>query len=301
MKVLKWIGIILGVLIGLIVVIGLIAYNLGSAKLTQVHEYTPENIAVPTDAESVANGKYLVEHFMLCADCHGGNLAGMEFINDPSFAVLYTPNLTSGQGGIGSTYTDADWVRALRHGIRPNGEVLLIMPSELYTFVDAGELGDMIAYLKTLPAVDNEIPARQIAAVPRVLLGLGIIPAGELLPAMKIDHNAPPLTAPARGVTVEYGDYRAGTCKGCHGLNMAGAPADPQAGFPAAPNLTLGGELIGWTEADFLTTLTTGVTPSGNELDPIAMPWPAIGTADQGDLRAIWLYIQSLPATPTNQ
>jgi len=301
MKVLKWIGIVLGVLIGLIVVIGLIGYSLAGAKLTQKYEYTPESITVPTGAESVANGQYLVEHFMFCADCHGKNLAGTEFINDPSFAVIYTPNLTSGQGGIGGTYTDADWIRALRHGIRPNGEGLIIMPSESYTFVDAEELGDMIAYLKTLPPVDNEIPARQIATVPRILMGLGVIPIGDLLPATTIDHNAPPLMAPVRGITVEYGDYRATTCKSCHGSNMAGAPADPQAGSPAIPNLTPGGELVIWTEADFLTALTTGVTLNGHQLDPLQMPWPAIGTADQEDLQAIWLYLQSLPATPANQ
>ncbi len=108
------------------------------------------------------------------------------------------------------------------------------------------------------------------------------------------------LNAPARVVTVEYGDNQATTCKSCHGLNLVGAPADPQADSPAVPNLTPGGEIVGWTEADFLTTLTTGVTPAGHELDQ-AMPWQAIGTADQNDLQAIWLYLQSLPATPINQ
>ena len=45
-------------------------------------------------------------------------------------------------------YTDADWLRALRHGIRPNGEVLIIMPAHEYTTVDADMIGDVIAYLK---------------------------------------------------------------------------------------------------------------------------------------------------------
>lgn len=299
MKILKWVGIVIGVLIALVVVVGLIGYIRGGSMLTRKFDYTPDNITVPTDAEAVANGEYLVKHFMLCADCHGENLAGKEFVNDPSFATIYTPNLTSGQGGIGATYTDADWIRALRHGIRPNGEVLMIMPSNEYTHADAGELGDMIAYLKTLQAVDNPIPARKLTTVPRILMGLGVIPAAELLPAMSIDHNAPPTTAPARGATAEYGAYRVLTCKGCHSPNLAGAPADAQTGLPAAPNLTPGGEIAGWTEEEFLTTLATGVTPSGRELSP-AMPWPAIGTADKEDLQAIWAYLQTLPATPTN-
>jgi hypothetical protein len=122
-----------------------------------------------------------------------------------------------------------------------------------------------------------------------------------LLPATAIDHDALPPEAPPRAVTVEYGEYRANTCRGCHGADLVGLPADPQSGFPATPNLTPGGELLTWTEADFITTLQTGVTPSGQELDPAFMPWPGIGSADVDELQALWLYLSSLPALPTNQ
>jgi hypothetical protein len=134
-----------------------------------------------------------------------------------------------------------------------------------------------------------------------VLLGLGVVPETDLLPAAAIDHDAAPPEAPPRAVTVEYGEYRALTCRGCHGGDLAGLPADPQAGFPASPNLTPGGELLAWTEEDFITTLQTGVTPSGRELDPVAMPWPGIGSADVDELQALWLYLTSLPALPTNE
>jgi hypothetical protein len=175
------------------------------------------------------------------------------------------------------------------------------MPAQEYTTMDADELGDVIAYVKSLPPVDNTIRPRAVGPMVLVLLGLGVIPETDLLPATVIDHEAPPLEAPPRAVTVEYGEYRANTCRGCHGADLAGLPADPQSGFPATPNLTPGGELLNWTEADFITTLQTGVTPSGRELDKTFMPWPGIGSADVDELQALWLYISSLPALPTNE
>ncbi|HUF40131.1 MAG TPA: cytochrome c [Anaerolineales bacterium] len=299
-KFLKWIGILLSVLIILVLTVVAFGYFSGRSKLTKAYEYTPESITVPTGAEAEARGQYLVEHWMLCADCHGPGLAGGVFIEDRMLGTLDAPNLTSGEGGIGGAYTDADWIRALRHGIRPNGEVLVIMPAKAYNQVDADELGDIVAYLKSLPPVDNVTRPRALGPMAFVLLGLGVVPETDLLPATVIDHEAPPLEAPPRAVTVEYGEYRALTCRGCHAPNLAGAPADPQSGLPATPNLTPGGELLTWTEADFITTLQTGVTPSGQELDP-AMPWKGIGSADVDELQAIWLYLTSLPALPTNE
>jgi mono/diheme cytochrome c family protein len=296
-KILKWLGILVGVLVGLALVIAIVGTVRSNGLLTQEWSFEPDAIQIPTDAESVAKGQYLVEHFMLCADCHGPDLGGSELFNPENGpGMLWAPNLTSGNGGIGGTYTDADWLRTLRHGIRPNGENLIIMPAEFYTRVDAGEIADVIAYLKTLPPVDREIPTRSLAFMPKVMLGLGVIPASELLPAHKIDHDAAPVAAPPRGVTVEYGEYRAMVCAACHGPDLAGMPADPSGEPGASPNLTPGGELLGWTEADFLNTLKTGVTPSGQELNPLEMPWQRIGSADVEDLQAIWLYLQSLPA-----
>lgn len=300
-KVLKWIGIVLGGLVAFILVVVAIGFFSGKAKLTKSYALPTDTIPIPSDVESIARGEYLVKHWMLCSDCHGQDLGGGEFINDPMLGMIHTPNLTSGNGGIGGAYTDADWVRALRHGIRPNGEVLIIMPSEAYTLVDADELGDIIAYLKSLPPVDREIDQRHMTPMALILMGLGVIPETDLLPATKINHTGSPLVAPTRGVTVEYGEYRAFTCKGCHGENLAGAPADPNFGTEAVPNLTPGGELAGWTEADFITTLQTGITPGGHELDPIEMPWPGVGTADKDELQALWLYLQSLPALPNNE
>jgi len=62
-----------------------------------------------------------------------------------------------------------------------------------------------------------------------------------------------------------------------------------------APNLTMGGEMHAWSEADFITTLRTGVTPGGKQLKDV-MPWKYFGQMTHDELKAVWLYLQSLPA-----
>ena len=62
--------------------------------------------------------------------------------------TLRAPNLTP--GGVGGTYTDTDWIRALRHGVAPDGTPLVFMPSWEYYYLSKEDLGALIAYLKQL-------------------------------------------------------------------------------------------------------------------------------------------------------
>ena len=59
-------------------------------------------------------------------------------------------------------------------------------------------------------------------------------------------------------------------------------------------------ELIAWTDADFIQTLRTGVALSGHPLNPKFMPWPYKGRMTDDELKAIFLYLQSLPKLPTS-
>ncbi len=102
-------------------------------------------------------------------------------------------------------------------------------------------------------------------------------------------------------MTVEYGEYlvNAHGCRSCHGQQLNGAqPAEP--GAPFAHNLTRGGELVGWSEADFFATLRTGVTPTGRQLSD-SMPWKGLGKMTDDELRAVWLFLNSLAPLPTAQ
>lgn len=192
MKVLKWIGYILGGIVVIIVIALGVFYFMSTQKLGNSFETTPDAITIPTDAESIARGQHFVESISDCVGCHTPNLGGQMFIDDPSFAQLAAPNLTSGQGGIGGTYTDEDWVRALRHGVAGDGRQLMIMPSHWYNYLQDDDLGAIIAYLKTVPPVDQAWPARSVAFIPtRILISLGALPFAPAL----IAQNEPRSTA----------------------------------------------------------------------------------------------------------
>jgi cytochrome c553 len=296
MRLLKWIGIVLLVVVLIVVLAGAVLINMGNNKFNGQVSVPVESITVPTDEASLARGEHLAHSVSPCVGCHGENLGGGEFINEPSFAVIYAPNLTPGQGGAGATYTDEDWVRAIRHGVAKDGRALFAMPSRLFYHMSDADLGALIAYLKTIPPVDNQVPPRTVSTIPvKLLLGAGMLP---LQPDM-IDHDAPRPAAPEPGVTTEYGQYLTtiAGCMECHGDNLAGAP-DPNA--PQGPNLTPGGPLAAWTEDDFITAIRTGVRPGGVPMDPIEMPWPEYMGMTDDELKAIWMFLQSQPALPTN-
>ena len=129
-KVIKWIGIVVGGLVGLIVVAVLGMMWSTDYRLNKKYDIPAEPVTIPTDAASLAIGKHWAE--MHCQTCHGEDLGGGPFFEDPSLGYVDAPNLTAGKGGIGGTNTDADWVRAIRHGIKHDGTSGFIMPSSDY-------------------------------------------------------------------------------------------------------------------------------------------------------------------------
>jgi mono/diheme cytochrome c family protein len=106
------------------------------------------------------------------------------------------------------------------------------------------------------------------------------------------------ITAPEPGITVEYGEYvlHISACQDCHGVELAGGPfPDPSVPI-TVPNLTPGGNLAGWTETGFIQTIRTRITPDGRGLNSNLMPFEDINNLTDDELRAIFLYLQSLPA-----
>ena len=99
MKALKWIGIVLGVLVVLIVVAYGTVYMISESRFDQTFDIQPQAVAIPTDEASLAEGERL---FISrgCSDCHGENLAGNIFINDPAPGVLAGANVILAKAGI---------------------------------------------------------------------------------------------------------------------------------------------------------------------------------------------------------
>ncbi|MEP7358960.1 MAG: hypothetical protein ABI847_17050, partial [Anaerolineales bacterium] len=98
-KVLKWIGIILGGLVVLILIAAVALYALGSSKINKQHT-VGEGFTAPTSAEAVTRGEYLVNNVAGCFGCHSDGAQGQYFFhNEMPFGTLAAPNLTSGKGG----------------------------------------------------------------------------------------------------------------------------------------------------------------------------------------------------------
>ena len=297
-KIFKWIGIVLGSLIGLLVLAFIVLYVIGTVKWNKMHgqyEVPVETITIPTDEASIARGEHIATIHM-CMHCHLDNLSG-QAAGAPILVTLSVPNLTPGAGGVGAINTDEDWVRAIRHGVGQDGRGLVLMPSSIWYHLSDGDLGALIAYLKSLPPVDNELPPTDLGPLGRVMLTLGQLPP-EIEPnVLVIDHDGPRPIAPDAGVTVEYGKYLATTCTLCHGANLSGQTVREGPNVYVALNLTRGGEMVGWSEEDFVTTMRTGITPSGHPLKEF-MPWKYFGQMTDDELKAVWLYLQSLPPLP---
>ena len=179
------------VVVGAALVIGLAAgaiYFISTTRLNQKVVIPTESVAIPTDITAIQRGQHLASAVAACAECHGPNLAGKVHVDDPLLARIVAPNLTRGRGGVGATLTNADFVRAIRHGVDPSGRQLLIMPSDDYNNFSDADLGAIVAYVRSLPAINTSLPPNDIRALGLVLFALGQLP---LQPAANIDHLAP--------------------------------------------------------------------------------------------------------------
>ena len=290
-NVIKWIGIVLGSLIGLVLVVVVVLYLMGNARLHKTYGFPPSNITIPTDADSIAYGKHRAES--LCEGCHGKDLSGINnWFNAGPLGTIDSANLTSGEGGVGKTFTDEDFVRALRHGIDPNGKPLFMPAIPSTAQLSDQDLGSVIAYVKSVSPVDHKTNGQHFKPLAKILLAAGML--GKL-PVEAVSHEIH-VTAPDRGVTAEYGAYLMNTndCHACHGPNLNGGPFPDPTIKIITPNLTPGGELGAWNEEQFLNTIRTGVTPSGHQLSD-HMPWKTYKLMTDDELKAIFKYLQSVP------
>lgn len=290
-KVLKWIGIVLGGLVCLLALVVVVLYLIGTSKLNKIYDVPVDAINVPADTQAVARGEHLATIFM-CTRCHTENLGGEVYFDVPGMVSIPTPNLTAGSGGVGASYSNEDLVRAIRNGVGRDGNALFIMPAKAFQFMSDADLEAIIAYVRSMPPVDNPLPERRVELMGRLMMGAGVFPP---FAADQIDHASPPPAAPAPGVTTEYGQYLAHICTECHGANLNGAPFGPPGQEVPTPNLTPGGELVAWNEQGFFNTMRTGVTPYGRNLNE-EMPWKSFSQMTDDELKALWMYMQSLPA-----
>lgn len=292
--ILKWAGRLLALVVALALIGATVVYAASERRLRRTYDTTVDAVPVPTDSASIARGEHLVRNVIDCTICHGSDLGGAVYSSSAAIGTVAGPNLTLGKGGVGADYTDMDYVRAIRRGVRRDGRSLIVMPSEVFTHLSQDDLGAVLAFLRQAPPVDREVPASGFGPVGRALLAAGKM---NILVAGKTPRYDAPVSVP-RDATPAYGKYIADIsgCHGCHGYGLSGGRVAGPPGLPPASNLTPAG-IGNWTEADLTRALREGKRPDGSSLDKF-MPWEVFHGMTDAEVHAIWLYLRSVPPKP---
>ena len=254
----------------------------------------------------VKRGEYLMNGPVACGNCHNSRAEDMSFVPgrefaggfkivDPAFEV-YTANITQDiETGIGS-WSDQEIATAIREGkSREGGIIFPPMPVPTYNSMSDDDVKAIVAYLRTVKPVHNEVPESKWN-----------IPLQAMPPA----KGSP---APDKGNKVAYGGYivtALAHCFECHsGPDERGVP-DPvnrlgAGGFliTLAPGITVMTANITsdpetgigkWSDDDIKKAMTTGIRSDGRHLSP-PMPFSFFKNMTEEDLDAVVAFLRTIP------
>lgn len=183
------------------------------------HAVPLAEVAIPADAASIAEGAR-VARIANCRDCHGGNGEGRILFEDPMLGRIASPSLAR----VAANMTDAELVRAIRHGVHKDGSSLFIMPTYALGHLSDQDVGRIVAWIRTLKPGPKDSQAT-MAYGP---VGRALILAGKL-PAMA---SSAKLSQPER--PADFGRYVADfACLACHKLHQDGTMEDGTTKVPA--------------------------------------------------------------------
>lgn len=310
-KLFKFLGIL--VLIFLVIIVGALTYvkvalpNVGEAEDVKI-EYTPERIA---------RGAYMANSVNVCMDCHStrdwskfsgplqeGTLGkgGERFDQTVGLpGVFYSKNITP--EGI-SRYTDGELFRLITTGVTKEGRAMFpLMPYPYYSKLDREDIYSVIAYIRSLPSIQNDVP-ESVSDFPMNFI-INTIPQKAQLG-----------TRPDSSDVLASGAYltNASGCIECHtqvdkgqiipALAFAGGREFmfPDGSVVRSSNLTQDAETgIGkWTKEAFVARFKmyadSSYTPpavNSGEFNTM-MPWTMYGQMKTQDLEAIFTYLQTI-------
>lgn len=245
-----------------------------------------------------------------CLGCHTGEqkgavaYAGGRALKTP-FGTFFGPNITPhAQAGIGK-WSEADFVRAMREGKRPDGaNYFPAFPYPSFNAITDADLRDLWAYLRTLPATAQASRTHELRFPFNIRLLVTIWKWLFFRPAVFVPD--PKLSAQLnRGA---YLTTALGHCGECHTpRNFMGAPRRDRflAGGKGPegkdiPNLTPTSLKKKWGDKDLTDFLSAGITPDG-DVPAEAMGEVIRNTTGQltpADLAAMIAYLRALPALP---
>jgi mono/diheme cytochrome c family protein len=250
-------------------------------------------------------GEYLVKAGG-CLACHTEEkqgavpYAGGRALKTP-FGTFYGPNITPHpESGVGR-WSEADFIRAMRHGVRPDGaNYFPSFPYPSFTLIADADLRDLWAYLRTLPRSNRANQAHDLR-----------FPFGWRFTVTFwkwLFFKPGPLTpVPGATAAVNRGAYLVqalGHCGECHTpRNFLGGPRRNRflAGGKTpegkdVSNLTPA-RLKKWSDKDLAEFLSSGTTPDG-DVPAEAMSEVIRNTTGQlapQDLAALIAYLRTLP------
>ncbi len=273
-----------------------------------------EAAEIPSHEANLANGERIF-NVGGCASCHSAAGAkgeerkklggGRELKTE--FGIFRVPNISpDAETGIG-TWSAADMVNAMKQGVSPEGEHYYpSFPYASYTRMTSEDVIDLAGYLKTLPAVSNEVAGHDLAFPYSIRRGIGLWKLAYL-------SDAPVVTLPADAPDlVRRGQYLVegpGHCAECHTTrNLAGAldrslwlaGAKNPDGQGRIPNLTPGvGGMADWSAEDIVNALETGFKPDydsfGGSMVEVQENTALLPPEDRAAMAA---YLKALPPLP---
>lgn len=305
LKILKWTGIVILLLISIATVVVASRQNLK-------YDAPYPDIVASKDSVVIARGKHLVYGPAHCVICHGPAnseslllkgenipLTGAHTFDLP-VGTVYSKNITPDEEtGIGK-YTDGEIARALRFGVHPDGKAVFdFMP---FHNLSNADLTAVISYLRAQKPVKNKVPENKLNLMGYIVKAFMVKPVGPDEPirdSVRIDSSA------------EYGKYIAmniANCNGCHTLrDMSGAYiGEPFAGGGAfkepgkttlyPPNLTpdSSSRIFGWSQDDFIHRFR-----QGKIIEHTHMPWNCFNQMNDDELKAIYKFLKTLKPAKT--
>ncbi len=264
-----------------VVVLAIIAYTaiyLISEK--KINRVWPEPAAValvlPTDSASIAEGHRLAV-IRGCEGCHGKQLQGTNFFDQKGVARLIAPNLTHSV----KRYSDAQLAQIMRHGMRPGGRGVFAMPAATFQYLTDADLAHILAYVRSVPAVDGFEPGLAMGPLGR----FGVV-AGKFRTQPQIISGWLPLPA-ATDSLAERGRYLVQTtCTECHGAQLRGD------GFMPTPDLRI---VKGFSPGEFATLMRTGVAPGNPKLPTMSeVAKEQFSQFTDSEIAAVYAYLHGL-------
>ena len=255
-RLLRWLGMAIGTLAVLGIIAGVVVYVLSERILGRAHEVPTVAISIPTDPASIDEGRRLAIIRGCVGGCHGRQVEGVVMFDEPMIGRVVAPNLTAAV----RKYSDSELVGIIKYGVRPGGRSMMVMPAEAFVLLTDEDLGRIIAFLKSLPAVDGPGPSVSMGPLGRIGIAVGQFKTVAQL----IAETVPPPDATSEQAT--QGRYLARTtCAQCHGTSLRG---DSNPDF-TSPGLQV---VAAYSPEAFTQLMRTGEALGGRKLATMT-PW----------------------------